>query len=79
MVAAAAVPEDTVGIEVDVVRVARVVRIEGRRPVVAFGPGTAYVIPAACGWKEDRLAVGARDESSVYSVLGCPGPGTFVY
>ena len=72
-------PVDLVGREVDAVR-ARDARTEGRRPVVAFGPGIvkARAVPVACGWKEDGLAVGARDESSLYSVLGCPGPGTIV-
>ncbi len=81
MVAAVVVTEDTAGIEVDETRVARVARTEGRRPVVAEGPRIVKerVVSVACGRKEDGLAVGARDESSVYSVLGCPGPGTFVY
>ena len=81
VVAVAVAPEDTAGTEEDGPRVVRVARMEGRRPVVADGPGIekARVVPVACGWKEDGLAVGARDESSVYSVLGCPGPGAFVY
>ena len=53
-VVAVVVPVDIVGIEVDVVRVVRVVRIEGRGPVVAVGPGIVKVrvVPVACGWKD---------------------------
>ena len=50
----AAAPVDTAGIEVEVPRVVRVVRIARRRPVAAVGTdivetGTA---PATCGGKE---------------------------
>ena len=73
------VPAGIVGIEADAARVARVVRIERQRPVMAVGTGTVKIraAPVACGWKEDGLAVGARDESSIYSVLGWPSPGAF--
>lgn len=70
------VPADTAGIEVDAPRVVRVVRIEGRGPVEAEGPGIVKVrVFPACGGKEDGLPVGPRDESSFYSVLGSPCPG----
>ena len=52
------VPVDIVGFEVDVPRVVRVVRIEGRRPVVAVGPGIVKVrvVPVACGGKDSPSA-----------------------
>ena len=48
------VPVDIVGIEVDVPRVVRVVRIEGRRPVVAVGARIVEIgiVPVASGGKE---------------------------
>ena len=80
-VAADVIPEDTVGTEVDAARADRVAHIEGRGPVVTNGAGIAKVRaePAVCGRKEDTLAVGTRDESSVYSVLRCPCPSAVVY
>lgn len=58
------VPVDIVGIEVDVPRVVRVVRIERRRPVVAVGTDIVEigVVPVTRGGKErlsaDRLTGG---------------------
>ena len=78
--AVAAVPADMAGIEEDVPGVVRVVRIEGRRTVVAVGPRIvdAAVDPEASGGKEDTITVGTGYQSSLYSVLCRPGPGTIV-
>ena len=53
------VPVHIVGIEVHVVRVVRVVRINGRGPVVAVGTRIVEVdiVPVACG-REDSLITG---------------------
>ena len=58
------VPVHIVGIEVDVPRVVRIVRIERRRPVVAVGTDIVEIgiVPVTCGGKErlsaDRLTGG---------------------
>lgn len=53
VVAVVVVPVDIAGIEVHVPRVVRVVRIEGRGPVVAVGTNIVEVgvVPVACGRK----------------------------
>ena len=54
VVAVVVVPVDIVGIEIHVPRVVRVVRIEGRRPVVAVGTRSVEIgiVPVASGGKD---------------------------
>lgn len=77
------VPVDIVGIEIHVPRVVRVVRIEGRRPVVAVGTRIVEVriVPVASGGKKlpsaGRLTGGGVPPltfSEVASMASSDGP-----
>ena len=79
-----AVPVDIAGTEDDEPRVVREVRIERRRPVLAFGTGIAEIgtAPATCGGKEYTVPVGRFNQSTVDSaaiVVRYPSPGTLCH
>ena len=70
------VPVDIGRTEVNVPRVARVVRIEGRGPVVAEGPHTAKagIEPVAGSGQEYAVSICTGNQISVYAILGGPPP-----
>ena len=83
MAAETEAPVEHAGLDTKVVRVDRGVHSEGRRPVVAVGPrpAKARAVPAACGGKEDTVAVRAGGKSPSYActiVIVCPCPGTII-
>ena len=74
-------PVHIVGIEVDEPRVARIVRMERRRPVAAFGTRTVETRdnPATGSRKEYTVPIGRFNQSTVDSaaiVVRHPSPGT---
>ena len=67
--------------EADVPRVGRIVRNERRRPEPAGGTGTIEirVVQATGGGKEDAVAIGGGNYSSIYAcsvIVCCPSPGS---